>query len=182
MLIIVPAKGKSRRAPLKNLQLIPKVLKEITIWSVIVSTDDPYIAYEAGKHGAGITRRPLGHMLEDATVEDVIHQYMSVYNIRPVRFGVVLPTAALILADDLIAASRLLRGRIDTVFGVARHRQDDVTCFADCGAFVLCKTRAFMKRQSFYDSKNIAIYVLPFSRGQDVDTQEDIARVDALLR
>tara|TARA_B110000467_G_C18292063_1_gene465480 strand:+ start:832 stop:1500 length:669 start_codon:yes stop_codon:yes gene_type:complete len=86
ILVIIPARGGSKRLPRKNIkELAGKPLLTYSIeyaqqqieGDVLVSTDDEEIAQIARKHGAEVQLRPAELAMDDTPTIDVLKQLLS---------------------------------------------------------------------------------------------------------
>jgi pseudaminic acid cytidylyltransferase len=170
---------------------------------VMVSTDDAEIAQIARQYGATIPFMRSPETANDhAGIFEVLREVLDRYARKERRFTQVcclLPTAPLLLESDLREALELLkREDFDSVFPVttfsypilraltrdgdrtrmiwpenyAARSQDLQPAFHDCGLFYWINAlRILPKGRMFTD--NSGTIVLPETRVQDVDTEED---------
>ena len=121
-LVVVPARGGSKRIPKKNIRTIAgrpmigwplSVIKEIfSTDRVLLSTDSEEIASVALSYGVGAGFTRPAHLADDfATTMDVVRHALAWHEAEVGRIDYVLtiyPTAVLLRGSDLIEASRLL--------------------------------------------------------------------------
>lgn len=127
-LCIIPARGGSKRIPRKNVKeflgkpiiaySIEAALKSGLFDEVMVSTDDQEIAEIAKQYGASVPFMRSAETANDfATTRDVLNEVLNEYQKRGQVFDglcCVYATAPLIIAEDLIAAHKLLRESVFT--------------------------------------------------------------------
>jgi CMP-N-acetylneuraminic acid synthetase len=136
LLVVVPARGGSKRLPRKNLRLLcGKSLLEHTADAivgasidapVILSTDDDDIASEGKRLGWSVPfRRPAAHATDDASTIDVILHAMDFYRegtgFDPEQIMVLQPTSPLRGSACLRIAVQWLNSHkeFDAVIGMA---------------------------------------------------------------
>lgn len=210
---IIPARGGSKRIPRKNIR--PFLGRPIIAYSietainsglfdeVMVSTDDQEIATIAKEYGAHVPFFRSPETSNDhAGIAEVIREVLLRYEELGSKFDLfccILPTAPLIIAEDLKGAKVALeKGAFDSVFPVVRfsypiqralrrengrtvmiwpenynkRSQDLEPAYHDCGQFYWMGTEAFLNAGKIFTDKSGSIE-LPEIRVQDIDTEED---------
>lgn len=133
---IIPARGGSKRLPLKNIRdflgkpiiaySIMTALESRLFDEVMVSTDHEETAEIALKYGATVPfMRSAVSSNDHATLNDVLEEVFREYSSRGTQFSFgccILPTAPLIRSENLRAAFDLLRsGKFDSVRPIVRY-------------------------------------------------------------
>jgi N-acylneuraminate cytidylyltransferase len=127
-LVIIPARGGSKRIPRKNIKnflgepIISKVIKTVLAANIsdeiMVSTDDPAIADISKKSGAKIPFMRSAITANDtATTSDVISEVLQNYKEKNIHFDLICciyPTAVLSTATHLINAKSMLLSQAET--------------------------------------------------------------------
>ncbi len=221
---IIPARGGSKRIPRKN--ILPFAGQPMIRWPitaardsglfdhVIVSTDDDEIAQVAQAAGAAAPfRRPAALADDFAPARGVINHAIrateELHAARTTQVCCIYATAALIEAQDLIAAHALLNEREDTRFvfaaasfahpaqramtetdggGVemlfpehAKTRSQDLAeTFHDAGMFYWGQRDAFLAEHPMFGPQSRP-WLIPRTRAQDIDTPEDWTFAEALM-
>jgi len=205
VLAVIPARGGSkgipRKAlhPLNGIPLIEYTLKaarESNLDAFFISTDDEEIA----RYGPSILR-PSELAQDDTPMLPVIQHAVSVFG-RPVEAVMTLqPTSPLRTAEDINKALELwaMEGRdsLVSVFdGIHPIKSYDCegfpflkqepydkhkhTCFTRNGAIFI--TRMDLLESGRLIGDNPMFYVMPKTRSVDVDSLEDLAIAEALLK
>ncbi len=170
---------------------------------IMVSTDDDEISRVASGYGAAVPFPRSPETSNDhAGLIEVVTEVIQAYKNSGMEFELaccILPTAPLISQSDLKSGLALLQGGgYDTVFPVVRfsypiqralqrsgdratmiwpenypaRSQDLPPAYHDCGQFYwLHVSKALAKKRLFTD--NSGTMVLPETRVQDVDSEED---------
>lgn len=131
MICVIPARGGSKRIPLKNIKEFhgrPMIGWSISVArevfsKVVVSTDDPRIAEVARAEGAEVLDRPAG-LADDhtPTVPVIAHAVMALGLGAQVPVCCLYATAPMVQAADLRAATdRLGQGDATYVMAVTRY-------------------------------------------------------------
>ena len=123
-IVVIPARGGSKRIPLKNIK--PFYGKPMIAWSIeaakacglfdhiIVSTDDPDIARIAAEYGAEVPFERPAELSDDFTGTGAVVKHAlewCIANIGPVDFVCTLyATAPFIKSQDIISGFELLKG------------------------------------------------------------------------
>jgi len=174
---------------------------------VIVNTDDPEIALFARRFGARVQMRPA-ELADDAVpLDPVIAHTVAAYEAETgARAAVVLtiqPTSPLVSPDDIAAAVRRLDDSgADTVISAVpdRHltwrrteggfrpnyaervnRQYLPDDYRETGAIVACRA-ALLRERGTRIGERIELLVMPPERAIDIDTYQDWAVAEFLLR
>jgi N-acylneuraminate cytidylyltransferase len=122
-LLVIPARGGSKRIPRKNIKLffgkpiiaysIEAAISSNLFDEIMVSTDDEMIAEIAVKYGANVPfYRSSKNANDYATTFDVIEEVVSQYNTLNKRFDLtccLYPCAPFVTAEKLTEAYKLLR-------------------------------------------------------------------------
>lgn len=121
-IVIIPARGGSKRLPRKNILPIMKrpmiswpiesCLKSNVFEQVIVSTEDHEIADIAIEAGARVIMRPSELATDDIHEGHAHNQVLDVLEkegVKPEFFLVLYATAILVSAEDIIASEKLTR-------------------------------------------------------------------------
>jgi CMP-N-acetylneuraminic acid synthetase len=221
-LLVIPARGGSKRLPRKNIlpfcgaplmvHALRTALASSLFSKIHVSTDDPEIAEVAASHGlAPEFLRPTELADDHSTLLDVL-RFISGRLAGPKgpfhSVTVLMPTAPLVLAEDLSGAHALFddaAGR-RPVLAVTRlpvpvewafRRAPDGTLSPLASAFLAARSQDL--EDAWYDAGAFAIYapehlaagsaippwlghVLPRTRAVDIDTAEDLAMAELLFR
>jgi len=222
---ILPARGGSKRIPRKN--ILPFGGKPMIAWPisaaletglfdhVVVSTDDDEIAEVAVAAGAVAPFRRPAYLSDDMSpargvINHAIEQIEAQHGARVQTVCCIYATAALITANDLLAAREILQNDpgLRFVFAAASYphpvqramtmdaqggvemlfpehaktrSQDLVETFHDAGMFYWGRRDAFMDNHPMFSPKSRP-YIIPRERAQDIDTPEDWGFAEALLR
>jgi N-acylneuraminate cytidylyltransferase len=217
---LIPARGNSKRFPRKNIALlkgkpvlgyvIEAALSSKLFPDVWVSTDDAEIASVARQFGAKVHTRPPALAADNATMMDVCLNFMDGLDKQgqsPEVFCLMLPTAALVRAEDLTGAARLLdeksadmvmavtsylespfwalhesAGFLKTFFGqeylVASQKLPKVC--VDNGYFYFAKTEALRREKTWYSQKLVG-FPIPRERSMDIDEPAHLIMAEALM-
>jgi N-acylneuraminate cytidylyltransferase len=220
---IMPARGGSKRLPGKNIAEffgapllaypLQAARKSGLFDAIHVSTDDEAIARVAAELGYPVDFMRDASLADDQTpLLPVLQWVLAQYAARGKRFDTVcllMPTAPLIEADDLIRAEALYReqGCRRAVLAVARfpvpvewalelapdgrlrprepgmmqqRSQDLKPAYYDAGAFVFYPAMTVAAGQP--DDRNFLAYVLDRRKAVDIDDAEDLEFARALYR
>jgi len=210
---IITARGGSKRIPHKNIKdfcgkpimaySIEAALKSGLFDEVMVSTDSLEIAGIAKRYGAHVPFLRSETTSNDyATTNDVLHEVLSEYEARGIKFDVmccIYPTAPFITPEKLkTALDSLERTTADSLLPVVSfsfppqrgmiirddrigyqfpeyklsRSQDLEPMYHDCGQFYACKVEAFRKFKSIVTNNTIPL-ILPETEVQDIDTESD---------
>lgn len=210
---IITARGGSKRIPHKNIKdfcgkpiiaySIEAALESGLFDEVMVSTDSMEIADIAKRYGADVPfLRSESASNDYATTNDVLHEVLSEYEARGIKFDVmfcIYPTAPFVTPGKLkTALDSLERTTADSLLPVVSfsfppqrgmiirddrigyqfpefmlsRSQDLEPVYHDCGQFYVCKVEAFKKFKSIVTDNTIPL-VLPESEVQDIDTESD---------
>lgn len=208
ILAVIPAKGKSKRLPEKNLKHLAG--KPLVGWTIeqakasqvidytVLSTDCKKIAYIA--EGFGVDRiidRPPELATDTATTEDVV---LHVLQELPDKYNIIVmlqPTSPLRYSTDIDEAVKLLVNtpKATSVVGITQFKAvivylemdriiNDVTdheYYRSNGAIYVIYTKALEKEYTFY-TKYCKHYLMPENRSVDIDTYFDFDVADCLMR
>ena len=210
---IITARGGSKRIPHKNIKdfcgkpiiaySIEAALESGLFDEVMVSTDSMDIADIAKRYGAHVPfLRSESASNDYATTNDVLHEVLSEYEARGIKFDVmfcIYPTAPFVTPGKLrTALESLERTTADSLLPVVSfsfppqrgmiirddrigyqfpefklsRSQDLEPVYHDCGQFYACKVEAFRKFKSIVTDNTIPL-VLPETEVQDIDTESD---------
>jgi N-acylneuraminate cytidylyltransferase len=221
-LAVIPARGGSKRIPRKNIvpfcgaPLMAHALRAAMASSLFdtihVSTDDDEIAAVAAAHGlAPAFPRPASLADDHATLADVLRFAAARFADGGTHFAsvtVLMPTAPLVLAEDLVAAHALFdaAGGEQPVLAVTRFPVPVEWAFRRDAAGRLTpvepgkdQLRSQDLAEAWYDAGAFAIHPavslapgavaqpwlghpLPRERAVDIDTPEDLAFAALLFR
>jgi N-acylneuraminate cytidylyltransferase len=218
---LIPARGGSRRFPRKNIALLRgrpllawaiEAARESKLFDdVWVSTDDAEIAAIARDHGAVVHDRPEALAGDTATIAQVGVDFLDWLAARgraAETICIVLPTAALMRADDLrgawdlflareaeygIAVTTYLEspfwalhevagGYYDLFFGdqYARATQALPAVRVDAGYFYFVRASSLRRERKLYGPRLVG-YPIPRARAIDIDEPEHLVIAEALL-
>jgi N-acylneuraminate cytidylyltransferase len=217
---LVPARGGSKRFPRKNIAplhgkpvlayAVGAALRAGIFADVWVSTDDAEIAAVAAEHGARVHDRPPALAADDATVVDVALDFAGWLADRGDEadvLAIVLPTAALLSAEDLVGGWHRLRdGAADFVMAVTtylespfqalqevdgylrpyfgrqylRRSQALPAVVVDAGSFYFARLEALRRERTLYGAR-LAGYPIPRERSIDIDEPYHLTIAAALL-
>lgn len=219
---IIPARGGSKRLPRKN--ILPLAGKPMISYpiktalasglfeSVIVSTEDTEISEIAREYGAQVISRPPEFSTDEAHELDACLHVLDTLKdegSEPEAFCVLYPTAAFLIADDLIHSMERLNQKpaADVVMGVSAYdihpykalvtspegylepmfpkecrmrSQFYPHLMASNGTFCWLRTSAFHDNPTYY-TKRLKPYEMPLDRAVDIDTKEDYERAQRLF-
>jgi pseudaminic acid cytidylyltransferase len=221
-LLVIPARGGSKRIPRKNVvpfcgaplmaHALRAALGSLLFGTIHVSTDDAEVAEVAAAHGLAPEFPRLAGLADDhATLADVLRFVTARFAARGQRFSsvtVLMPTAPLVLADDLAAAHALFdaAGGDRPVLAVTRFPVPVEWAFRRDAAGLLSpvhpgqdQRRSQDLGEAWYDAGAFAIHPaallepgaaprpwlghpLPRERAIDIDTPEDLAFAALLFR
>ena len=217
---VIPARGGSRRFPRKN--IAPLGGRPLLGWAIAaaqashlfsdvwVSTDDAEIAAVARRYGAKVHDRPAALAGDEATIAQVAVEFLDrreAAGATASHLGIVLPTAALLRADDLRGGWELLKardadfaiavttymespfqaleevdGHLRLFFGAdsARQSQKLPRVVVDSGYFYLVRATALRETRALYGERLVG-YPIPRERSVDIDEPGHLAIAEALL-
>lgn len=179
ILAVIPARGGSKRLPMKNIKLmcgLPMIAwtilaaKYAKVTGIVVSTDDNDIEDIARDWGCEVLRRPPHLGSDTATNENVCRHALSAH---PASHIILLqPTSPLRLSNDIDAViDRLLK----TESAIVTYNQTGQKNGAVYGA----PSRWLLMHD--FSAPHIH-HEMPDSRSIDVDTQEDFDKAEAIMR
>lgn len=212
-LAIIPARGGSKRIPRKNIKLFcgkPIIAYSIDVAQkanlfdeIMVSTEDEEIAEIARKYGASVPfMRSKKTATDFAILNDVLNEVIFEYQKRDIHFDefcCILPTAPLIITEDIIRAHRILeKEKCSSVVPVVKYSypifrsltikgkklcmnwpenypkrsQDFPASYHDAGLFYWY-TIGFFEEKTTGFGENTYPYILDEERVQDIDTEDD---------
>lgn len=217
---LIPARGGSKRFPRKNVALlkgkpvlayvVQAALGSGVFTDVWVSTDDAEIAAVATCYGAKVHERPAALAGDQATLVQValdFADWLDGQGRLPERLCIVLPTAALLQADDLRHAFALFTerkadftmavttylespfhaleevdGHLRLFFGAeyARQSQKLPRVVVDSGYFYFVRVGALREERTLYGERLVG-YPIPRERSIDIDEPAHLAIAEALL-
>jgi pseudaminic acid cytidylyltransferase len=189
---IIPARGKSRRIPRKN--IMPFHGKPIIQYSieaardsmlfthVVVSTEDEEIRDIAIKLGAGTINRMPQLAEDDVGTQEVARDaIMALHknNVMSQVACVIYPAAPLLTAVDLTRGlAELLQ--LNKPFAYAAGARGADPELRDCGQFYWGHTWAFLGRLPLYEYG--AKVKIPNDRAIDINTPEDWAEAERVYK
>jgi len=208
LVVLIPARGNSKRIPLKNMALLDgKPLIKYAIESALAVTDQVYVSTEnnkifkfAEKCGAISVPRPIHLTTDETTQEEVIMAFAE-----RVDFNHILLlecTSPLIMADDLETMINIYDGETPVML-LARHTlfTVDITpdgfyaripprkrsqefefldfTYTDAGAW-LCSKEHLIKNNSRTADYNH--YVVMDGPNVDIDTELDLKIAEVVIR
>lgn len=212
---IIPARGGSKRIPRKNIRPfvglpimyypIQAALDSGLFDEIYVSTDDEEIANVAERYGAHAVKRPA-ELSDDFTgTQDVVRHLLGIltqpYNLGSIEQACcIYPTAALVLAEDLVRAHGILesskacfafsiveypcppewalyideKGRIQAppARSSELRSQDIKPAWHDAGYFYWGTASAFLEQIPLWGPWSVGV-PLPRTRAIDINTAED---------
>ncbi|MEQ9109286.1 MAG: acylneuraminate cytidylyltransferase family protein [Rhodospirillaceae bacterium] len=223
-MIVIPARGGSKRLPRKNLiplggkplirHSIDTALECKIFGKVLVTTDDPEIAaVSLQAEGVTVDNRPsalaadttksIEVMLEICRREEIENAFDAI--------GMLLPTCPLRNSRDVINGFGMLTDETDSVVSFTEYEysplcairieqgdvmkpvyepsplftetrtQDHEPMYKPNGGFYFSWITSLNKLESFYTGR-VRSYVMPRSRSIDIDTEEDFALAEWMLR
>lgn len=218
---IIPARGGSKGVPGKNLRALAGqslIARCVTmarrarmIERVFVTTDDPAIAAEAERAGAGVIQRPAELAGDTASSESaLLHALDSLAAQEPLPGITVFLqcTAPLTRPEDVDGClHRLVATRADSAFSVARfhgfvwretagsegalgvnhdrrerlRRQDRPDEYVETGAVYAFRTEGFRAFRHRFFGRTV-LYEVPAERHLDIDSLADLAHAEAVLQ
>ena len=177
---IIPARGGSKRLPLKNIK--PLAGKPLIAWTIdeahksefidhlIVSTDNYSIAVVAEHHDCDWIPRPTKLAADDSNVLDAVWDVLA----ELPRFDYVVllqPTSPLRLAED-----------IDAVIQRATPACMSVAIGSDApNGAVYASEIEHLRQFSHFDKACSIRYEMPPERSVDINTQEDFDEAERLM-
>lgn len=175
--------------------------------AVIVDTDDQEIALFAGRFGARVQMRPPELAGDAVPLDPVIKNALQVFEeetgTKVVNVITIQPTSPLMRPDDIVSALRLLaKTDTDTVISAVadRHltwrntedgflsnytervnRQFLPDVYRETGAVVACRADTLRSTGSRI-GRRIELLIVPHDRAIDIDTYQDFAVAEFLLK
>ncbi|MGJ3241973.1 MAG: cytidylyltransferase domain-containing protein [Opitutales bacterium] len=220
-LAIIPARGGSVGIPGKNLvpvggisllaRSIAAARQSRQVTRVVVSTDDPRIAAEAGRLGAEVVDRPSDLSGPRASSESALLQVLdrleASEGYQPDRVVFLQCTSPLTRPEDIDGTlERLETTGADSALtlapfhsflwkeagdgdltainhekGVRPRRQDREPQYRENGAVYVMRTGIFRETRSRFCGRTVG-YVVPESRAHEIDEPADLAVAEALVR
>jgi len=189
IIAIIPARGGSKRLPRKNLRMlngislvalaIMQALGSQLIQRVFVSTEDDEIERVAREYGAEIIKRPMVLAQgESGSVLRVIQHalaYLEKYEaFKPLIVALIQPTSPLRTAEDIDNTIQLMLDTgCDSVVSKCGDREN--------GAVYVSRRYVFIEQNRILGS-SCGVYQMPEERSVDIDTEEDLARAEVILK
>ena len=174
MIVIIPARGGSRRIPRKNIKLFHgkpiiqySIAAALHVGQVYVSTDDIEIAEVSRRCGAGVLMRPEG--MDDLGTQEVMQFHLKTMMCEVACC--LYATAPMVTAETLLTAYRMLH-RADYVVPVAHWLQDP-------GQFYMGHRHAFVSGQSLIGPRTAMLHIDPRT-AIDINEPEDWLRAEAM--
>ena len=210
-MIIIPARGGSKRIPNKNIvQLGGRPLISYTIETcleitpdVFVSTDSEEIAACAKNFGAQIIKRPAEISGDMATTNSVIDHFLETVS-EGDYFACVQATSPLLKSKYLtLAFNEIRKPQYNSVISVAEsvgfywakdgnpvnfllenkriRTQDAEKWYMENGSFYLTSRDSFYKNQNLISGK-VGFVVMPKKLSFEIDDYEDLEIMEKLIK
>jgi CMP-N,N'-diacetyllegionaminic acid synthase len=205
------ARGGSKGVPRKNitplcgLPLVSYVIstsKASKIDETWVSTEDDEIAQIAESFGAQVIKRPPEMATDTARCEDALLHFAKYVDFDILVF--IQTTSPMVTKDDINRGIALMQtGYYDSVFSVMKEhwiprwtldvkpidwntkyrprRQSIEPKYVENGAFYITNKRNLLETGLRYSGK-IGVIEMPFSRSFQVDTEDELKVIEALMR
>ncbi|MFH1593929.1 MAG: acylneuraminate cytidylyltransferase family protein [Candidatus Omnitrophota bacterium] len=191
---VIPAKGRSRRLPKKNLKLF--FGKPLVIWTileakkskfldrVVVSTDCKRISAIAKRYGASVPfMRPKRLCGDSVSATEVAAYVADRFRKKMQNFDAVIllqPTSPLRAATDIDRALKLFfKKKVDSLISVAKS--DRRLAYAPNGAIYIIKSDKLLEKKTF-NLKKIAYYAMDNEVSVDIDTASDFKKAKMVRR
>jgi len=191
---IIPARGGSKRLPEKNIALLqgrPLIAYAIEAWKesryyerpAIVSTDSDVIGTIASGFGAEIIKRPGIYAQDDTPMIEVVEHVMhslEKYQHRRIHWILLLqPTSPLRVPEDIDDCLDIIaRNEADSLSSICPEVSTYNT--KENGAVYITHTNII--RAGTLNGQRHFYYMMPPERSIDIDTAEDLARAEAILK
>lgn len=208
MKVVIPARGKSKRIPNKNVrELLGKPLISYVIETslqvtddVYVSTDSDTIAKVALSFGAKVVYRPDDLSTDTSRTEDAIQHFLEVVD-NTKEFACVQATTPMLHFSSLEEGFRLLPN-FDSVISVVerveyfwddqhnpmnfdrigRPRTQDLNrIYSENGAFYITTKDSFTKNKCLYDG-DVGFVVMNEISSLEIDTEDDWKLVSKCMK
>lgn len=172
-LVLIPARGGSKRIPHKNIKLLngkPLICYSIDVARAIfkdedicVSTDDDQIIKVVEEYGLHVPFiRPTSLSGDNAQTTDVVKHALNFFLQKGVQYQKVVllqPTSPLRRAEDVTGAISLYSDEIDMVVSVAKSHVSGIICEENDGGFLQFSLRNEIEQKDFFEY-NGAVYVI----------------------
>lgn len=188
---------------------IETAIKSNVFSAVFVSTEDSEIKEIAKQYGAQAMDRPKEMATDEAFETEAYQHALGHLETRPPFFCAIYATAIFITPEDLISSYEMIKKdeKTDCVMSASHYpihpfkalkesaegymemvypkeclmrSQTYPEYVASNGTFYWCRTESYMKNATYYP-KHLKTYILPNSRGVDIDTPEDLELARAML-
>lgn len=184
---IIPARGGSRRIPLKNIRQfhgqpiiaysIYTALQSRLFDAVLVSTDDQAIAAVARHYGATTLKRPPQLALDEVGTQEVIGRAIeqAALDLGDIDYACcIYPTAPMLTTLDLLRGWHALQ-RTSAMYAFAVGEEP----FGPAGMFYWGRSIAFKTGMPLYHEHSVIIPIPP-ERCIDINTEEDWMKAEAM--
>ncbi|MAB87020.1 MAG: pseudaminic acid cytidylyltransferase [Rhodobacteraceae bacterium] len=214
----IPARGGSKRLPRKNVMnlqgrpmiswTINAAIQADCFDEIYVSTDDDEIAAVASLDGATPLIRPDPLAGDDASVTQVLVDYLGQQTSMPETVVVLYATAPMRSAEDILATRNLLEpGKCDFAVAVSRYQfpphqalkleSDDFASpvwpdlvtkrtselgdlVVDNGSTYAVHSLAFLEHRTFF-GPGTRVHAMPFTRSIDIDEPSDFEMMKLMM-
>ncbi|MBI59955.1 acylneuraminate cytidylyltransferase [bacterium] len=182
-------------------------LKSKYICKTLVTSDSEEILDISNHYGAEVLKRPDEYATDSSSSEDVVRHTLSSLKQEFDYIILLQPTSPLRNAEDIDAAFELFFGSKATslisvcevdnklykafkedangyLSGISNNqypfmrRQDLPKAFMSNGAIYIVEVDSFLKNNSFYSNKTVS-YQMPEERSVDIDSKEDLDRIES---
>ena len=182
-------------------------LKSKYICKTLVTSDSEEILDISNHYGAEVLKRPDEYATDSSSSEDVVRHTLSSLKQEFDYIILLQPTSPLRNAEDIDAAFELffvskatslisvceVDNKLYKAFkkddngylsGISNNkypfmrRQDLPKAFMSNGAIYIVEVDSFLKNNSFYSNKTVS-YKMPEERSVDIDSKEDLDRIES---
>lgn len=205
---VILARGGSKQIPKKNIIDIlgyPMIYYSISAAKacdrIIVSTDSDEIGEIAKSYKAEYFKRDPKYAQDTSSSEDALLEVCESINDDVIVF--IQPTSPLLLHTDIESALNIFnQNSYDSLFSCYKEhwlprwtdsseylwdknsrprRQDVQELYVENGAFYISKRKNILESKLRYSGK-IGKYIMPYSRSFQVDTEDDLFIIRAILK
>ena len=180
---LIPARAGSKRVHMKNMRMfcgkplvgwtIEAALASGMLDDVVVSSDSDEILAYAGLLACRAERRPDWLSTDDASVYDLVRWFLK--SERPEAIVLLQPTSPLRIADDI---DDQLRCYLDG----ASMSVSEGSVEGNGAIYAAPAWRWRHRCFNFDNSPGVSFFSMPASRSIDVNTEDDFARAEAMMR
>jgi len=209
-LIVIPARGRSKRLRNKNIRLFSG--KPLLAWTielalklpgkhnVVVSTEDKAIAKIAKKYGANVPfLRPVKLAEDKISAVEVMRHIVERLNFK----GTVIllqPTSPLRSIDDINQGISLIKKKKNAVISVKKYIHnaklttlskpgekfiplsiDNRDIYVPNGAVFIAESEWLVKNNSFY-TEDVSIFEMPQNRSIDIDYEYQFLTAENIFK